>query len=103
MHPRIRPQQFPLASSSWRVALLTGVLAGTVQPQEIQHHLALDVEPRPRQKPVMVWNQRFPSIQAAAEWCQRQPWGRRRSLASLRHEIRRACDQDCWENYYWTT
>ena len=60
-------KHFPLARQSGRVALLLGVLDGTVQEQELKYAVNEDIQPRPRVKPVVAGHKRYESVTAAAK------------------------------------
>lgn len=59
---------FSLDSIAGRVALLTGIVAGTVGKAEIRAAVLADVQPRKMRKPVVAWNRRFESVTDAAHW-----------------------------------
>jgi hypothetical protein len=99
---KVVPQQFPLAQSAMRVALLAGILAGFVQDQEIKDAVLLDTEPRPHKKPVVAWGIRFDSIILAAEYAKRRfAYTEKRTLNGWRLRIAKMCNQDAWEGFYW--
>lgn len=98
---------FPLASSANRIALLTGILAGTVGEREVEHAVLKDTETRRRAKPVVVEGIRFDSVTDAAKYMVLQTGTRMNkdrfyhSVQSQIKRISRMCSQDCWEGYYW--
>ena len=104
MPAKVKPAEFPLTNSSRRIALLTGVLAGTVGSRELKHHIALDAEPRPYKKPVVAWGKRYESISAAAAAAHtRFRWtGQDRTEAAWQKYIARLCNADCWAGFYWS-
>lgn len=99
---KIQPAEFPLTQSSMRIALLTGILAGTATATEIRAAVEQDAQNRPYRKPVVAWGIRFDSIILAAEYAQRRfARTERRTLAGWRMRIARLCNQDIWEGFYW--
>lgn len=93
--------KFNLSTVAGRVGLLCGLTAGTVSREEVEHAVLADTEKRPYRKPVVAYGQRFESITAAAEWaCHLNA-----TLNELKTEqarIRKLCNDDCWEGFYWS-
>lgn len=103
MTARVQHQVFPLKQRAARIALLSAILEGFSSPDEVRYNISIEAEPEPRRKPVVAWGRRYESVTAAAQWAQAQPgWARPRSLSGWRAWIRRQCDEDCWEGFYWS-
>lgn len=98
---------FPLASSANRIALLLGIVAGTVDNTEIEHAVLLDSSPRNTRKPVRAEGIYFDSVTDAAKVLVTMRHARLnknefyRLVELERKRIARKCSQDCWEGYYW--
>ena len=98
---------FPLASSSNRVALLTGIVAGTVGKAEITEAVLKDTLRRKHKKPVVAEGMYFDSVTDAARFlvsrCVRSTNNNVYFdlVQSKMKSISRMCTQDCWEGYYW--
>lgn len=99
MH-KVTHTQFKLASQAGRVALLLGVLDGTVGEPEIKDAIARDVEPRAYRKPVVAAGMWFPSVNSAARYLSLQE--KHMEVQSLAKLIARKCNEDCWEGFYWS-
>lgn len=66
---RIKPVTFPLASSTTRISLFTGLLANPKNLREVvEEALMHDSSPRMHTKPVVAFGQRFDSVNSAARW-----------------------------------
>jgi len=98
---------FPLATSCNRIALITGIVAGTVPREEVEAAVIKDLERRPHKKPVVAEGIRFDSVTDAAKFIvalqgKRMPKDEffRRVQGQIKR-ISRMCTQDCWEGYYW--
>lgn len=98
---------FPLASSANRVAIITGLLAGTVSKVEAELAVERDVGKRTRCKPVVAAGVRYDSVSDAAKFLVLIRPGRSskeaffRAVQSEQKRIARLCTQDCWDGYYW--
>ncbi len=98
---------FPMASSAHRIAIVSGMLAGTVGRQEAMMNIAQDAVPRAHKKPVVAEGQRYDSVTDAAKFLVLVRGGRSskekffRAVQSEQKRIARLCTQDCWEGYYW--
>jgi|SRR5690606_38487399 len=97
---KIANTQFTLASQAGRVALLLGVLDGTVQEREVKAAVAADVEKRKHSKPVVAAGMWFPSVNAAARYLARED--KHIDVCNLAKTIARKCNADCWEGFYWS-
>lgn len=104
---KVQNTVFPLATSANRIALLTGILAGTVGDREVEAAVLKDTEARRRTKPVVAEGIRFDSVTNAAKHIVLSQHKRMpkdvfyRSVQSQIKRISRMCSQDCWEGYYW--
>jgi len=98
---------FPMASSANRIALLSGVLSGTVGDREVEAVMLVDSEPRAYRKPVRAEGIYFESVTEAAKVLVSMRNGRMdkdsffRAVQSEQKRISRKCTQDCWDGYYW--
>lgn len=98
---------FPLAISSNRIALLTGILSGTVGDREVEAAVLKDTEKRAHRKPVVAEGIYFESVTEAAKVLVTTRTGRMtkdtffRAVQSEQKRIARKCTQDCWDGYYW--
>jgi hypothetical protein len=98
---------FPLASSANRIALLTGILSGTVGDREVEAAVLKDTEKRKRKKPVVAEGIYFDSVTDAARYMVNKSHARLKKddyfdlVQSNLKRISRMCSQDCWEGYYW--
>jgi len=98
---------FPLASSSNRIALLTGIVAGTVGKAEITKAVLKDTERRKHKKPVVAEGMYFDSVTDAARFLvSKGVRGLHKDVyfdlvQSKMKKISRMCTQDCWAGYYW--
>jgi hypothetical protein len=108
MMKKIVPTEFPLAQSANRVALLCGVVAGTVDRAEVEAAVINDTLPRPYKKAVCAEGQYYRSITEAARsrvLARNSRMNKERYRLAVQAEakqIARMCDQDCWNGYYWT-
>lgn len=99
--------KFPLTQSANRIALLCGIIAGTVEKKEVEAAVINDTLPRPRKKPVCAEGIYYPSVTAAAQAIVLSRRARlnkeeyRRAVQSESKRIARMCEQDCWNGYYW--
>lgn len=104
---KVKNPVFPLASSCNRIALLTGIVAGTVPNAEIEAAVLKDTEKRKRNKPVVAEGIRFDSVTDAARHMVAQSRMRLSKddyfdlVQRKMKKISRMCTQDCWEGYYW--
>lgn len=98
---------FPLTFSANRVALLTGVLSGTVGDKEVEAAVLKDTEKRAYRKPVRAEGAYFESVTEAAKVLVSMRNGRMdkdsffRAVQSEQHRISRLCNKDQTEGYYW--
>jgi hypothetical protein len=98
---------FPLASSANRIALLTGIVAGTVGDKEVEAAMLKDSESRRRAKPVRAEGIYFASVTEAAKVLVTNQYGRldkdtyyRKVQAKIK-QISRMCTEDCHDGYFW--
>jgi hypothetical protein len=98
---------FPLASSANRIALLSGVLSGTVGDREVEAAMLKDSESRRRDKPVRAEGIYFASVTEAAKVLVTNQYGRldkdtyyRKVQAKIK-QISRMCTEDCHDGYFW--
>lgn len=99
----IRHREFPLTAQAGRVALLLGVMDGTVTQAEVQAAVTQDVQPRPRVKPVMAMGTRYASVkQAAMALAGSRDYD---AVTSMRRRIARECNNDyrgrAHPDFYW--
>lgn len=98
---KVQHQNFLLRTTAGRVALLTGIAAGTVTQKEIEYNVLVDIEKRPYRKPVVAYGKRYPSVTAAAaDSCYQGA-----SLNTLKNEqafIRNLCNKDDTVGFYWS-
>lgn len=93
--------RFPLTTQAGRVALLTGITAGTVSRGEVEAAVLVDTEKRPYRKPVVAWNRRFNSVtEAAAAVCSKR--ASLNELKNMQQMIRRLCNADNVYGFYWS-
>lgn len=98
---------FPLASSANRIALLTGIIAGTVGDKEVEAAVLKDTEARRRSKPVCAEGLYFASVTEAAKFLVTAENGRLnkdtyyRKVQARVKKISRMCTEDCFDGYYW--
>jgi hypothetical protein len=98
---------FPLASSANRIALLTGIIAGTVGDREVEAAVLKDTESRLRTKPVRAEGLYFASVTEAAKTLVTAEHGRLdkdtyyRKVQARIKKISRMCNEDCHEGYFW--
>ena len=98
---------FPLASSANRIALLTGIVAGTVGDKEVEAAVLKDTEARLRAKPVRAEGLYFASVTEAAKTLVTAEHGRLdkdtyyRKVQSRIKKISRMCNEDCHDGYFW--
>jgi len=97
---KVTPKVFPLISTTGRVALLTGITAGTVTLAEVEHAVLRDLEARPYRKPVVARGQRYPSITAAAEALAGR-FATHREIKAWQVTIANKCNADNVVGYYW--
>ena len=98
---------FPLASSANCIALLSGVLSGTVGDREVEAAMLKDSEARRRAKPVRAEGIYFASVTEAAKVLVTNQYGRldkdtyyRKVQAKIK-QISRMCTEDCHDGYFW--
>ena len=94
------PITFPLASSANRIALLVGVLEGTVPAAQIKAEVEHDSLARPYRKPVVAEGIRFDSVTDAAKALTMSD--DHRVVESRRQQIARWCNADNVDGYYWS-
>lgn len=98
---------FPMASSAHRIAIVSGMLAGTVEKEEAMQEVLHDMTPRAHKKPVVAEGQRYDSVTDAAKFLVLVRGGRSskeqffRAVQCEQKRIARLCTQDCWDGYYW--
>ena len=98
---------FPMASSANRIALLSGVLSGTVDNREVESVMLKDSEKRAHRKPVRAEGAYFASVTDAAKVLVSMRNGRMdkdtffRAVQSEQKRIARLCTQDQTDGYYW--
>lgn len=98
---------FPLASSANRIALLTGIVAGTVGDKEVEAAVLKDTEKRRRSKPVRAEGLYFASVTEAAKTLVTAEYGRLdkntyyRAVQARIKKISRMCNEDCHDGYFW--
>lgn len=98
---------FPLTISANRLALLGGVLSGTVGDKEVESAMIADSGKRAYRKPVRAEGIYFESVTEAAKVLVSMRKARMsgdeffRAVQSEQHRISRKCNQDCHDGYYW--
>ena len=98
---------FPMASSAHRIAIVTGLLAGTVDREEAMVAVIQDAQGRAHKKPVVAEGVRYDSVTDAAKFLVLVRGGRSskeqffRAVQCEQKRIARLCTQDRWEGYYW--
>lgn len=105
---KVQNQVFPLASSTGRTALITGIVKGTVSTSETTNAIIHDLQPRRNKKPVVVNGAYFESVTAAAQaivkakdnYKNKDEYMKRVQCEQKR--IAYKCNQDCWEGYFWS-
>lgn len=97
---KVKHKEFPLAGQSGRVAILLGVLDGSVKEAEIKHYVSRDVEKRPFRKPVVANGVRYESVTAAARAIAKS--NELNAVEAERKRIAQLCNEDCWVGYYWS-
>lgn len=107
IHPKAFYTANPLTRSDGRIALLLDVLEHGVDREQLESQVLLECEPRTRNKPVVVEGYRFDTIAAGACFLQlcyhphANPFEAVRIQTNYRSQIRRWCNADDREGYYW--
>lgn len=99
---------FPLASSAYRIAVISGLIAGTVTRNEAMMNIVVDATQRRHKKPVVAEGVRYDSVSDAAKFLVLLRPGRSskeaffRAVQNEQKRIARLCNQDRSEGYYWS-
>lgn len=98
---------FPMTFSANRIALLGGILSGTVGDKEVEAAVLKDSEKRAYRKPVRAEGIYFESVTDAAKVLVAMRNGRMdkdaffRAVQSEQHRISRLCNKDQTDGYFW--
>lgn len=107
VHPKAFYTVNPLTRSTGRIALLLDLLEHGVDRAQLESQVLRECEPRVRNKPVVVEDRRFDTVAAAACYLQLRyhpqanPFEAVRIQTNYRSQIRRWCNADDREGYYW--
>ncbi len=107
---KINPVSFPLSTQAGRVALLMGLVNGTVKKAELRAAIIQDTEKRPYCKPIVAEGKRFDSVIDAAHWLYRTTpasHGTKHAdhhavIARIRKRIAKWATADNVPGYFWT-
>ena len=103
-------KNFPLQTQAYRIALLSGVLSGTVDRPEIEHAMVVDSGRRPYRRKVVAGGKFYDSIADAARAMlkrdahllkQLPPGEIAKRFDANKKFITYVCDKDDTEGYYW--